>query len=251
MARLTWILPALVAVCAAGPARAEIVTTFTGTAPSQQIFVSATLNGNTRAFESPVGPFNFNVISNTTSLELGSSFRSFCADFFQDVSAGVNYTFTPVDVAALPDVAGPNSAVKLSKIQELYDRFYDSATDAERGAAFQLALWEILYDPTNNDLSSGNFIAQGPGNPSSIGIAQNWLNIIGDDTIPDPAKKYDLVGLYSPTAQDQIVPQQPIPAPAGVVLLVIGVAGLVARRRLAAKKADAEPAAETTDGVKA
>lgn len=254
MARLPWItrsiVPALVAVCAVGSARAEIVTRFVGTFPSQQIFVSATKGGAPRAFESPVGPFNFNVISNTTNLELGGSFRSFCADFFQDVSPGNNYTFNPVDVAALTDVAGPDSAIKVAKIQELYDRFYDSATDAERGAAFQLALWEILYDPTNNNLSSGNFFAQGPGNPSAISIAQNWLNVIGDATIADPAKKYNLVGLDSPSAQDQIVPQ-PIPAPAGVVLAVIGVAGLIARRRLAAKKAVAEPAAETTDEVKA
>lgn len=249
-------LPALVVGWAATSAKADIVVTFTGTAPSQQINVSATKGGDTRAFESPVGPFNFNVNTNTTSLALGSSFRSFCADFFQDVSpanpqtgaTGV-YEFTPVAVSDLPDVAG--NATKLSKIQELYDRYYDVATDAEKGAAFQLALWEILYDPDANNLASGNFTAIGPGDPSSIGIAQGWLNTIGDGSIPDIDKKWDLVGLYSPTAQDQIVPQQPIPAPAGVVLLVIGAAGLIARRRLAGKKAEATEAAESTDEAKA
>lgn len=258
MARM-WLLklalPALVVGCVASSAKADIVVNFTGTAPSQQINVSttrATPGGpDTRAFESPVGPFNFNVVSNSTTLNLGSSFRSFCADFFQDVSPGNTYTFTPVAVADLPDVAG--NATKLSKIQELYDRFYDVATAADTGAAFQLALWEILYDPTNTNLANGNFTAIGPGNPSSIGIAQNWLNVIGDSSVPDIDKKWDLVGLYSPTSQDQIVPQQPIPAPAGVVLLVIGAAGLIARRRLAAKKAEVtdEPAAETTDEAKA
>jgi hypothetical protein len=248
-------LPAVVVGCVASSAKADIVVTFTGTAPSQQINVSTTrttpTGPDTRAFESPVGPFNFNVVSNDTTLNLGSSFRSFCADFFQDVSPGNNYSFAPVAVSDLPDVAG--NATKLSKIQELYDRFYDVATDAERGAAFQLALWEILYDPDNTNLASGNFTAIGPGDPSSVGIAQGWLNTIGDGSIPDPDKKWDLIGLYSPTAQDQIVPQQPIPAPAGVVLLVIGAAGLIARRRLAGKKAEAteEPAVETTDEAKA
>lgn len=256
MAKKSWlptlILPALVTGCVASSAKADIVVTFTGTAPSQQINVSATKAGNTRAFESPVGPFNFNVVSNNTTLDLGSSFRSFCADFFQDVSPNTNYTFAPVAVSDLPDVAG--NASKLSKVQELYDRFYDVATDAERGAAFQLALWEILYDPDNTNLASGNFTAIGPGNPSSIGIAQNWLNTIGDGSIPDPERKWNLIGLLSNTAQDQIVPEaNPIPAPAGVVLLVIGAAGLIARRRLAGKKAEAteEPAAETTDEAKA
>lgn len=238
-------LPALVVGCLAGSAKAELVTTFIGTNPSQPVNVSATKNGTTRAFESPVGPFNFIVQSDTSNTGLGPTFRSFCADFFQDVQLpdpanGISgeYTFTPVAFADLPDVAG--NATKVAKIQELYDRFYDVATDAERGAAFQLALWEILYDPNVNDLSSGNFTASGPGSPSSIPLAQNWLNIIGDSTIADPAKKYTLTGLQSPTAQDQIVPGTPVPGPAGVVLLAIGAAGLIARRKFAKKKAEGE-----------
>ncbi len=240
------VLPVLAVGCSATSAKAELVTTFIGTAPSQQINVSATRDGNTSAFESPVGPFNFVVLSDTSGTGLGPTFRSFCADFFQGVSEGNDYTFDPVAFADLPDVAG--NATKMAKIQELYDRFYDVATDAEKGAAFQLALWEILYDPTNTDLSSGNFTAIGPGNPSGIAVAQSWLNLIGDGSIPDPAQKYTLSGLLSGTAQDQIVPSTPVPAPAGLVLLVIGAAGLIARRKFAAKKV-AE--GEATEEVKA
>jgi hypothetical protein len=242
-----FVLPVLAAGCVATSAKAELVTTFIGTAPSQQVNVSATVNGNTRGFESPVGPFNFVVLSDTSNTGLGPTFRSFCADFFQDVALGNDYTYNPVPFAQLPDVAG--NATKVAKIQELFDRFYDVATDAEKGGAFQLALWEILYDPETTDLSSGNFTAIGPGNPSSIGVAQGWLNLIGDSSIADPAQKYTLTGLLSGTNQDQIVPTaDPVPAPAGVVLLAIGAAGLIARRRFAAKKA---ADAETTDEVKA
>jgi hypothetical protein len=229
------VLPVLVAGCAATSAKAELVTTFIGTAPSQQINVSATRDGNTSAFESPVGPFNFIVNSDTSGTGLGPTFRSFCADFFQGVAVGNDYTYTPVAFSDLPDVAG--DPTRMAKIQELYDRFYDVATDAEKGAAFQLALWEILYDPTDTDLSSGNFTASGPGSPSAIPVAQNWLDIIGDGSIPDPDQKYVLTGLLSGTAQDQIVPTTPVPAPAGIVLLAIGAVGLIARRKLAAKKA--------------
>lgn len=247
MARLWFsklVLPVLIAGCVATSAKAELVTTFIGTSPSQQVNVSATKNGTTRSFESPVGPFNFVVLSDTSNTGLGPTFRSFCGDFFQDVSLGNDYTFTPGTLIDLPDV---NSAVQVRKITELYDRYYDVATDAEKGAAFQLALWEILYDPNNTNLSSGDFTAIGPGNPSSIGVAQSWLNIIGDDSIPDPERKYTLTALLSPSAQDQIVPTTPVPAPAGVVLLVIGAAGLIARRKFAKKKADTEPSAATTE----
>jgi hypothetical protein len=248
MARL-WLtklaLPALVVGCLVGSARAELVTTFIGTNPSQQVNVSATKNGTTRAFESPVGPFNFVVLSDTSKTGLGPTFRSFCADFFQDVALGNNYTFTPVAFADLPDVAG--NATKMAKVQELYDRFYDIATDAEKGAGFQLALWEILYDPNKSDLSSGNFTASGPGNPSSIDVAQSMLDILDDPRYADPTKKYTLTGLHSPSAQDQIVPGTPVPGPAGVVLLVIGAAGLIARRKFAKKKEEAATSEATSE----
>ena len=249
MARL-WLklaLPALVvAGCMTGSAKAELVTTFIGTNPSQQVNVTAVKAGDTRGFESPVGPFNFVVTSDTSGTGLGPTFRSFCGDFFQDVAVGNQYTYTPVALADLPDVAG--NATKIAKLQELYDRFYDLATDATNGAGFQLAVWEILYDPDVNFLGSGNFVANGPGSPSGIAAGQAMLDIINDPRYADPTKKYTLTGLLSPTAQDQIVPSTPVPAPAGVVLLVIGAVGLVARRKLFGKKAEA---VETTEDAKA
>lgn len=250
MAQQRWftrlVLPVIVAGCVAGSAKADVVTTFIGVDPSQSVDVKATMNGNTRAIQgTPVGPFNFVVIDDGGT-GLGPTFRSFCGDFFQDVALGENYTFTPVAFADLPDVAG--NATKISKVQELYDRYYDVATDAENGAAFQLALWEILYDPNNTNLSSGNFIATDPGGATSIGVAQSWLNIIGDSSIPDPAHRYTLTGLLSQTGQDQIVPStQPVPGPAGVVLLAIGAVGLVARRKLFGKKKVEETPETSTD----
>jgi hypothetical protein len=242
------VLPVLVAGCVGSAAKADVVTTFIGVDPSQPVDVTATKSGNTRAIQgTPAGPFNFVVIDDGGT-GLGPTFRSFCADFFQDVAVGQNYTFTPVAFADLPDVAG--NATKISKVQELYDRYYDVATNAENGAAFQLALWEILYDPNNTNLSSGNFIATDPGGATSIGVAQSWLNVIGDSSIPDPSQRYILSGLYSPTGQDQIVPTQPVPGPAGVVLLAIGAVGLVARRKLFGMK-KVEETTETSTEVQA
>lgn len=238
------VLPALVAGCVASSAKAELVTTFIGTSPSQQVTVTATRNGQTRSFESPVGPFNFIVLSDTSNTGLGPTFRSFCGDFFQDVALGQDYVYTPGALIDLPDV---NSALQVRKLTELFEKYYDVATDAEKGAAFQLAVWEILSDGVTTDLSSGNFTAIGPGNPSSIPLAQSWLNSITGDDIPTE-RKYILSALLSASAQDQIVvTPNPVPAPAGVVLLVIGAAGLIARRKFAKK---GEPT-EATEEVKA
>lgn len=240
------ILPVLVAGCVGGSAKADVVTTFIGVNPSQPVNVSATQNGTTRAIDgTPAGAFNF-VVINDGGTGLGPTFRSFCGDFFQDVAVGQNYTFTPVPFADLPDVGG--NATKISKVQELYDRYYDVATTSESAAAFQLALWEILYDPTTTNLSSGNFVATNPGGATSIGVAQSWLNVIGDSSIPDPARRYNLTGLLSLTGQDQIVPTtEPVPGPAGVVLLSIGAVGLIVRRVVGKKKVEvtAEPTTDT------
>jgi hypothetical protein len=75
------------------------------------------------------------------------------------------------------------------------------------------------------------------------------LNVIGDSSIPDPTQRYTLTGLLSRTGQDQIVPTEPVPGPAGVVLLAIGAVGLVVRRRLTGKKV--EEVAETSTDAQA
>ena len=263
MTRTAWL--AAVVVAAVGVARADTIdTTFFGTDPSQTVFVSGVRNiGDApRAFNSPVGVFNFTVDANNSSLPFGQSFRSFCADYFQDVAlpdpnnpdpalrTTGKYKYTTEAFTSLPDVNG--DPAKTRALQQLFDRHYQGVTNGETAAAFQLALWKILYDPGSSDFTTGHFLASDPNDPNlprtpatGIGVASGWLNDIYS-AAPDVAKKFDLVGLYNPEFQDQITPfpVNPVPAPAGVVLLVIGAAGLVARR-FAGKK-DAEPTAEET-----
>lgn len=220
-------------------ARADVVATFVGNDPFQLV---TTNNNGTVYNDLPAGPFNFTTTSSSVPA-LGGGFAGFCADYFQPVAAGETYTYAVGSISSLPDVG--TDATKLARIQGLFDRFYGStAGDAERSAAFQLSVWELTYDGAGTlDLSGGKFTASGG---SSVGIAQGWMNILNDPTAPAPTAHYTLYGLLSPTNQDQIVgildPANPVPAPAGVVLAVIG-GGLVLARRFAAKKATAEAAA--------
>ena len=233
------ILTSLAVLGTGAAASADVVATFTGSSPAQTLTTTADKGGGPVTYNGvPVGPFNFTA-SDTGGTGLDTNFRSFCADYFQFVTAGNGYTFSTVSASALPDVGG--DLLKNARIQNLFDKFYETATDAEKGGAFQLALWELLYDGSGSSLSigSGNFSASGSG--TALGVAQGWLDNI--DT-PAPAQKYQLIGLLSPTAQDQLaaVPNtpSPVPAPAGAILLVIGAAALYARRRFTAKPADAQ-----------
>ena len=116
--------------------------------------------------------------------------------------------------------------------------------DGRRGQeAFQLALWEILHD-TNGSLASGDFRVDPSGTVGSPTLAQNWLNTVNNPALADPTRRYDLIGLQGQNFQDQITVRTPVPAPAGVVLLVIGAGVAIARRRFGGKKAEAEAPTE-------
>lgn len=215
-------------------AKAEVVATFEGSSPAQVVNTTAfgsTINGM------PVGKFNYTLVSSTDP-NITGSFYSFCADYFQPVNVGETYTYQSVAFTDLPNVG--NNPLKAGRIQELFDRYYSIATDAENGGAFQLALWELLFDgdsATTPSLSSGDFTAS--GSASSIGVANSWLATIDDPNADAPTESLQLVGLYNGNFQDQITVANPIPAPAGVVLLVIGAGAMLARRKFA-KKATAE-----------
>jgi hypothetical protein len=222
-------------------AKADVLTTFTGTAPASTSNTTAfgtTVNGM------PVGAFNF---ANSTSSDprIGSSFKSFCADYFQPVIASNTYNYSVVSAGDLPDIGG--DATKLGRVQELFNRFYNTAVagNADTGGAFQLALWELLYDGAGTTgLTTGNFTATGGAN---VTIANNWLSTIDDPNAASPTDNLTLVGLFNATAQDQLtaVPSQvnPIPAPAGVVLVAIGGLVMAARRRFSTKVEATEEAA--------
>jgi len=218
-------------VTSASVAKADVVATFQGTVPSQTVNTTAfgsTINGM------PVGPFQYSLVS-STSAEIGGSFYSFCADYYQPVNVGETYTYETVAFTDLPNVG--SNPLKASRIQELFDRFYAGTNDAEKGGAFQLALWDLLFDGSKfgvQSLSSGDF--QTTGSASSVALADTWLAAIDNDALAPPAESVQLVGLFNASAQDQITVVNPVPAPAGVILLVIG-AGALATRRFTAKKA--------------
>ena len=197
---------------ATAAARADLVATFNGTIPSQDVAMVA----YTKVFAAnPVGPFRFAVTpaSGDPTFAPNSDIRAFCSDLFQDVSAGQTYTDTVGGIGDLPGVGG--DATKQALIHRLFNRHYETATDADRGEAFQLALWELLADgPGNLNLGTGNVTVSTPDSVPAVGIAKAWLAAL-ETADPTDADKYQLVGLYSGTAQDQIaVVPSAVPAPA-------------------------------------
>lgn len=182
----------------------------------------------------------------------GSSFHSFCVDLNQPaVPAPHTYEFfsnqddTPNGDHGIDDLPVPGSSslglAKAQAISALYQtRFLEATTAGSlEASAFQLALWEIVFEPGSAgglgtlDLSSGDGtfrVVQGP--PPARNLAQSWLDEISGmnlGTISD-----GLIGFGSDVVQDHIT-IIPMPVPGAAIMAVAGLAvGTVARRRFRA-----------------
>ncbi|MFM8986776.1 MAG: alpha/beta hydrolase, partial [Planctomycetia bacterium] len=146
-----------------------------------------------------------------------ASFKSFCIDGLQFVSAGRATTFPTFSpaIAAAPLGGAPAIGVSRASLLESFWRQYGPASaagfaDKTDAAAFQLAVWEIINDATATgtrltaDLTSGQFSVGTAGRTlPAYQRAQQWL--AGFDSTAPARSSVVLYALQSPTSQDQIV----------------------------------------------
>ncbi len=152
-----------------------------------------------------------------------NNFNTYCVDLAQYVSANTNYTYNVVTPAAHGFTA--NQETLLSR---LWATQFSNVDTANESAAFQVAVWEIVYD-TNATLTSGTFVLN---NASAVAtLAQGWLNTITDANFSFNGTLPQISVLESSTAQDQItVLPSNVPA-AGTGVLGLAGLGLLAKRQ--------------------
>lgn len=168
--------------------------------------VHVNYNGNNHDFSA--GP---------QSGHLGASpdFRMFCVDLDHTVSPGSDYPVNPQYIPTLGN-AGMTLAAKL------YNSFAGGIADATDGAGLQLAIWEAVVDNGVVDFSNGNF----KDNGTSAGIlakANFYLANVGSN---DAA--YFLDAVHVDNQNQSMI--GPVPEPASMSVLALGVAGLLRRR---------------------
>jgi hypothetical protein len=115
---------------------------------------------------------------------------------------------------------------KADDIRRLYASHYSPSLSGSDAAAFQLAVWEIVYESSAHayTLNSGLLAALGTS-VTTLATANNFLSTMG-------TAKASLAALSSPNQQDQLV-LVPLPTAAwmGLGLLASAAGVSYARRR--------------------
>lgn len=223
-------------------ARADFDAAFQGTSPGQNLVMWA---GTDFFPDRTVGLFLFQTGAGAAAEGFGPTFNGVCTEVFRGLADGAMVPHTVVSIRDLPDLVSPpsgnaNPLTKARYITELWGLRYASAQTPEGAAAFQLAVWEILYDNLAAlDVRTGYIRVDGVTLTSpTADLANLWLTgLTGDETAFTNNPLYagmELVGLHQIDFQDQITIRGPtpqaVPSPAGVVLGLLGVAGLLGRR---------------------
>lgn len=186
---------------------------------------------------------------------LPNTFNTFCIEILQNIYFGEKYSYSTAALQEAPQRTGTPEAmglVKANLIRELWAQWSGDLTDATKYEAFQVAIWNIIYD-TDFSVSSGSglfYLTTSQGNATQtahvLSQANTYLNYLAtnDPTGSGSLSMANLVALSNLGAQDQVAllnpgynppppgggSPQPVPAPPTAILAMLGLLPCAALR---------------------
>ena len=151
----------------------------------------------------------------------GNTFLAWSLDVYDPLGLSGNYDF---HLAQDLEYYLPTRANALGKFATNH---LGSVTDATSNAAFQIAIWEILYEQIlPPDISQGSFIAN--AGLAANALATSWLTAAANP-LPN-AMSVDVWVSTDLPRHETVVTFAPVPAPQSLVLLLAGLAVMGAVR---------------------
>jgi hypothetical protein len=156
----------------------------------------------------------------------------FCIEMQYSTTSYKPYTIKSLQDAPLTGgpLGGPMGATKADAIAELFaNHIADVAGNNTNAAAFQLAVWEIVYENNGSwDVKATGGAAdtgfRATGNAAALNLANTWLG-----ELDGQGAKATLYAYSNDTYQDYVV-QVPVPAAVLLGFLGLGAAGIKLRR---------------------
>lgn len=226
---------------------------FEGTAATKPVKVEIDIDGDSNYDDKasgPAGTYEFSLTNPTgqASNVLGSSnLFGFCIEPDQTASSHSKlYEVRSLDDGPVGTSwrTGPIGTGRADLLRELWGRFFDTSwTDghypgAEKTAAagFNMAVWELAYETAVDgsglvlDATAGTFRHENNGSRQYADIANSYLGQLTGDV----SQFADLFILTNADRQDYVVPgnpDNPVPEPTTVGLLLLGSGMLLHRGR--------------------